>query len=560
MPTILDSLFVSLGFRVNPDGLEGFAEKTEQAKHMALGFAAAIAGAAYGIEHLVKGAAERMGGIQNFSEQMGVSAREVAALGKVADENESSLEAMEGGLRGLMSMAGQAAQGVGRGAMIFKRFGIAVKDSHGQVKPMDQLLGDVADKMQKLPSLAQKQALGARFGFDPATVLLLSQGRENLARLREEALKKNPFADRAYEEADQTDKLFRKAEASTIVLKNRLAVGLMPTVNELIRKFLAWTSNEKNIAKLSQAINKVVEVVGVLARNLDKILAVFAVIYAHKYGLMFIGWGQALVGVVAQLRNGAAVTALLKSGFIALQGVLTGGVLGLLILVGEDLWTFHKGGVSVTGWMLTQFPQAVDVMKQALVVLSAAFVALTTGSGAFGLVILGIGEIIILFRELQENGNVLSQWWDELWDGIFNKIADAYNSLPAPVRGFLQWIQDGKGFDTSEMGKDVFQKNSASRLKLGAGLKDYETWKGNDDETSPGWLKKGGPAFMRGSPLVVRSQTVYHATTNVGAIHVHGVSDPKKVAQAVRDELYKGNPHERDIARVRTRNAQSGAL
>src|ERR1035437_4713071 len=105
---------------------------------MALGLGAALAGAVYGIEHMVHGAVERMGGIQDFAEQMGLSARSVDALGRVARENESSLESMEGALRSMTMMAGQAAQGFGRGAMLFKKFHINVRDGNKEVKTTEE--------------------------------------------------------------------------------------------------------------------------------------------------------------------------------------------------------------------------------------------------------------------------------------------------------------------------------------------------------------------------------------------------------------------------------------
>ena len=82
MPSVIDSLLVKLGFSIDPKGLEGFAQKTQALKSGMMAAGVAAVGAVYGIERLVRGAAERMGGIAEFSEQMGLSARSVAALGK----------------------------------------------------------------------------------------------------------------------------------------------------------------------------------------------------------------------------------------------------------------------------------------------------------------------------------------------------------------------------------------------------------------------------------------------------------------------------------------------
>lgn len=594
MPTVIDSLFVALGWKVDPKELEGFAKKTEEAKHLALGLVAAVTGAAYGIKHMVQSASERMGGIQRFSEQMGIGAREVAALGRVATENGSNLEAMEGGLRGMTIMAGQAAQGVGRGAMIFKRFGIQVKDTHGQVKPMDQLLGDVADKMQRLPSLAQKQALGSRFGFDPATIALLSQGKEKFNELREAALKANPFGEKSYEDALATEEGFKKAEASVSRLKDRLAVGLMPTVNAIIKRFITWTSDERNIAKLRDGINKVVEVVSLVARNLDKVLAVLAVIYAHKYGLMFIGWASSLVSFVGQLKNAASVTALLSMGFKALQGVLTGGVLGLLVLVGEDLWTFHKGGVSVTGWMMTKFPYAVQVMQVALAALGAAFLALTFSSGPVGIFAFAIGGIIIAAKELRDAWNPVCQWFGEVWDTLAGKIAWFVNKISAPLR----WVAKKLGIDLSALILDEdpastrnkeFNARAREAAARGRGQAPhgpiesaaYERYADRAGAMLPG-MNIIMPALGRGAtfpgmamPFLGQAPALIGATgggsvstVTTGDLHFHidgsklGANDSEKLFREFSQKLQDRGimPASKDAARVRTRNNQPGAL
>jgi hypothetical protein len=594
MPTIIDSLLISVGFKINPEGLEGFAKKTEEAKHMALGLGAALAGAVYGIEHMVHGAVERMGGIQDFSEQMGLSARSVDALGRVARENESSLEAMEGGLRSMTMMAGQAAQGVGRGAMIFKRFGINVKDTNGHVKSTEQLLGDVADRLQKLPSLAQKQALGSRLGFDPATIKLLSEGRANFNKLREEALAALPFKESDYEQAEATEKAFRKAGDAVTQLKERLAIGLLPTVNALLARFKGWASDENNIIKIRDAINKVVEVAGFLVRHLGIIVGVFAVMKAHAYGTMIIGWGSALASMAASAGKGAGMVALLGSGFKALQGVLTGGILGLLILVSEDLYTFHRGGTSVTGWMLTKFPQAVDVMKGALVVLGAAFLGLATSSGPVGLLALGIGGLVIAAMDLKNSWGPVVQWFEEVWTDTLEPIAAVLLPL-AEIREGASLIQKawdpvmtwlGKAWDwwidKLVGGLEIMEaplRLAAKVLSISfegfsGKLKEWQSAKASGTGLTraryagmdENWFNRQNNAFNNrtnrglgaldggagnmltwGSGVVTNNNTVGNVTINIQGSH-----DPEATGKAAARAV-------RDVHRVKTRNGQAGA-
>jgi len=571
MPTLLDSLMIRLGFSIDPKGLEGFAKMAEQAKGMALGITGAISGAVYGIEHMVKSAAERMGGIQNFSEQMGISARSVDALGKVARENDSSLEAMEGALRSLTSMAGQAAMGVGRGRMLFQKFGISVKDANGNVKTTEQLLGDVADRMAKLPTIAQRNALGGRLGFDPATIYLLSQGRANFERLRAEAMAANPFAEQDYANADATEKLFRKAGDSVTKLKTRIAVALMPTVNDLLKRFIEWTKNSDNIAKIQHAITKVVEVAKLLWEHSGKILAIFGVFYAHKYGAMFMEWGAQIGNVAAKLKTGAGAAEALKAGLGGIRGILTGGLIAAFALVAEDLWIFYQGGTSVTGWLLTKFPYAVEVAKGALAVLGSSAVALATGSGPLGLLVAGIGGLVIAAQSLRDAWNPLKQWWEELWNGFYDTVANWYNDLPLPVRVALGWTTGGQVFGGMTGGKMATSKSireQQQRVNEGFG----KPWLGLEDETNPSWLaRKPAPSAVTVPPgMYQRPEGVGTWGTGVGLeknefhfgdIHFNaaGNLDSPEVARKHSELLIKEIQRQtRGKSRDQTRNGQSG--
>lgn len=570
MPTIIDSLLVSLGFKIDAQGLQGFAKMADQAKHGMLAIGAAATGAVYGIERLVKHTAERMGGIQDFSEQMGLSARSVDALGRVAREHESSLESMEGAMRTIGTMAGMSAQGFKRATMSFERFGLKATDVHKQVKPVEQILGEIADKLEKMPSVGQRMALGARFGLDPAMVKLLSEGRANFERLREEALKANPFFEKDYEAAEQTEKAFRAAGDSVTRLKDRLAVGLMPTVNALLRKFIAWTADEKNIAKLRDGINKVVDVVGLLARNLDKIIALLAILYAHKYGTMFMEWGNSFMHLVKQMRNGASAAESLKLGLLALKGILTGGILTLILLIAEDLWVFYRGGTSVTGWMMTKFPHAVDVMKQALVVLGAAFLALSLSSGPVGVFAFAIGEIALAAIQMRDAWDPVMQWFEEAWDSLADKAAKFINMLDAPLRLWAKVF----GLDISLKEDHRAARNAEYKATYGpiqkheAEMRERRSLRGGS--MLPGMGVLGGlvPGLGFGMrPIATGS----HVSTNVstvttGDLHFHldgsrlGASDADKLFRNFSERLKSRGilPRERDAARAGTRDQQPG--
>jgi len=514
----LDDLWIALGFKIDAKNLEKFEGLAEKSKKTMLGLGAAVAGAVGGIGLMVEKAAGDMGDVQNFAEQMGISAREVAALGKVAAENDSSLEAMKSGLRSLTVMTGQAAAGVGRGAMFFKKYHIAAKNADGSTKDVNEVLGDVIDKMAGMDRV-KRIALGQRLGFDDATIYLMGQGRENFEKLRLAALKSNPLTNENYELADKTDKLFRKASSSVGLLNKRIAVALMPTVNKVLERFIRWTKEDGNVRRLTDALQTVVNVLEILWKNLDKVAYIVGVMAAYKLGARLIEWSGNAMAAAKSLGTLASAGGLLRT-------LLTGGLIAAIFLVAEDLWTFYQGGESVTGLLLQKFPYAVEVVKGVLVALGASLVALSTGSGPLGLLVLGIGGLVIAAQSIRDAWNPLKQWWQELWDDMFNSVARFWNSIPQPIRRVIGGMAIGD-FSGEEMSLDVLKNAERSRLKLAQfGGEGFKPW-GSEETGEPSWMTKRSPSGG------------VTTTTNITGVNINlpNVTDPRQAAREVNRGL-----------------------
>ena len=514
MPTVIDSLLVSLGWKVDPKGLEGYAALTQRVKMGALGVGAAVSGAFLGVEKLVHGAAERMGGIQKFSEQMNISARTVAALGKVASENDSSLEGMESGLRQMTIMAGQAEKGIGRGAMVFKKFGLSAKDAK---KPVEELLGKVAEKLSKA-SPNERQFLGARLGFDPAMILLLSKGRANFEKLRDEALRDMPFTAADYKAADLAEKGFKKAAAAATLLRDRIAIKLLPAVNQMLAQFVAWTKNPEKIRTLERYMRDVVNAAKWVAAHFGTILKIVAAVTALKAAKWVAGLGKELWD------TGKAVLGLVR-GFGILRATLMTGILGLFVLLAEDLWTFHEGGLSVTGWLVDKFPEAVDRVQDALAVLGAAFVAVWAQNIPAGIMALAIYEIVKAGEDLKESWSAIQDWWDDLWDDIGNTAAKVVNPIIKAMH-FLGLAGETAEIATGNVNRDFrYKQRMIDDWATGAEGKRRASAaaRAGEKDTAIPWLGHGGEHRFgaMGAFWGRHAGGNVHNETHVGAVHVH---------------------------------------
>lgn len=515
---VIDSLFVRLGFLPDTAGLEKFNGLAEKAKGAMLGLGAALTGAAVGIGLFVKQSAKEMDDIGDFAEMVGMSAREVQALGVVAMENDSSLEGMEGTIRSITVSTGQAAMGFGRAAMVFKKFGLHAKNADGSTKNFNEMLGDIAAKMQTL-DLGKRNALGARLGIDPMLVKLLAQGKENFDALVEEARKENPFAEKDYQLAHDADVAFKRAHHRIGILRNQIAVALMPKVIELLDRFTKWTREESNVRKLTGAIDTVVKVLGFVWRHLGTIGAVFGVLLTYKMGAYFLDWGDKITKAARAMATLHVAGGLLKT-------LLTGGLIAAIGLIIEDLWVFYHGGQSVTGLLVNKWAPAIDVIKGSLLVLGSTLLALVSGSGPVGVFAFAIGGIILGAMALRDAWNPVMQWWNEQWDGLFNSIARVWNAIPKPARMLLGGVTTGD-FSGEEMSLDVFKNAERSRLKLAQfGGDNYKPW--GVEEDKPSWLTpRAGATGGKGS------------TTNINAVHFNfpHVTGGKEAAREANREL-----------------------
>jgi hypothetical protein len=565
---------VRLGFSVDPKGLEGFANNVEGIKKKMEGLK--HLGEAYlGFEGLkkvgefVKSAITGMADIQEFSERVDLAATDVAALGRVARENGSSLEGMEGTIASLNATLGKAASGFPRAEKMLSRFGLKAKDAHGQIKTFDQLLGEVATKMETA-STGKRLAMANALGIDPKLIPLLREGGANFARLREEAMKAGSFKDSDYERAHESEKLFTKAEGAFLRLKQRLAIGLLPTVNEMLKKFTAWVSDSKNIAKIQGYIDSVVKVAKLLWENAGKIATVFGVLMAHKYGMMFLDWGEKIANVAKGLKNAGGMSDVLKRGFIGIKGILTGGLLGLFGLLIEDLLTYEKGGRSVTGWMMNQFPAGVEVMKLAIAGIGTAALALITGSGPLAIIIVGFAAWILAIKEIKNNWQLLM---DEIERGIKrisdNKLGRALvysgrvaNFVTNPIGGVANALGMVGGADSSG-GAVTSGAADSSGGAVTSGAADSSG--GAVTSGAADWQAPGAGVFADFGRKPewrmdrVSSSPQMSVSNNQVTFHVNGVTDPKAVAAEVERMLNSlGLPNMGQLNRDQTRNGQTG--
>lgn len=179
--------------------------------------------------------------IDESAEKIGVTTDAFQELQYAAMLSGVGAEGMEKALEQLNRRAGETAAGVGEAKDTFKRLGVSVTDSAGNIKSADTLLMELAKKFSDIQSPAERAAAaGKLFGEELGTKMaaMLAKGTAEMEKLRQEARDLGVVVDAHVLKtaADTADKLDTMAKVIDINLKSAL-VDLAPILVEMARGF-----------------------------------------------------------------------------------------------------------------------------------------------------------------------------------------------------------------------------------------------------------------------------------------------------------------------------------
>lgn len=271
---ILDSFWVSLGFRTDPKGIEQFEQASEKLRGFVLKLGAALSVPALGL--FVEEVAKSVGHLKHFADVNHLSFEELQAFNAIARENSIDVESMDQGIANFNKRLGQAQIGTGRLLPILKKLGIGLKDARGHTKDVNAVMADLADKMHKFAAAGEGEknlGLGQRLGLDPGMVLLLEKGSKAWREMFAEARKGAGLTAEEGDLARKTDDLFQQARHNIEILWDRIAFRLMPTVIRLLDKFNDWvkTLSPDKVNAFNRALDTMEKVAASIGEDLTSL-------------------------------------------------------------------------------------------------------------------------------------------------------------------------------------------------------------------------------------------------------------------------------------------------
>lgn len=423
MATPIESFFVALGFDIDSKDLDKFSEKIGSAKKTVLDVGKVLGVAALAVGAFITKIGTSVDDLGDFAEAEQVGVQALSELGHAAQLNGSSLDAVKASVSGLNRTIGEAVLGIGRGAQTFQKLNLSAKNADGSVKNFDQVLAEVADRMQGL-SRQEAIAMAEKLGIDRTLIPLLLKGRDAIEEYRAEARELGVITEEDAQTAGLFTDAFDRTRFVVGAVARGIAVNLMPAMTNMLDAMRKWLLVNREVVK--SAITKFVQVFTALLGTLwdwvvrvaDALAGLVRWLTTTNSGLL------ALIASVSLLVKFAAFRtfALMASGLQLFAGALTianaaalvtiviigGLILGIGLLI-DDFVNWQEGNESVFGDLAQQFPWLLDILNTVQSVVGTVTAFFLAQWGTLKAPIFALGGAL---------GGLISVVFDLLWPVI----------------------------------------------------------------------------------------------------------------------------------------------
>ena len=277
--------------------------------------------------------------LAQIAKRSDVAIGRIQELGFIATQSGSSIGAMQGSILSLSQTIGDAAL---KGSDDFSRLGISVRDSSGQIKNADDVLGEMGDRFKELNlSMLEQESIAQSLGIDATLVQMLNKSSSEIADLTAEARMLGTLTGEQSEQIIEYNAALNKQRFAISGVKQAIAVGFAPTLTELTDNFTKLIAENKdwitNVA--AQTIDIVVEIGDAIGNTAG---AIFDFVDAIS------GGNAKPVFLLAVAAAGVAIAPVAAT-------------IAAIVLVVDDLVTAMNGGDSVIATFFDQF-LGVDIL------------------------------------------------------------------------------------------------------------------------------------------------------------------------------------------------------
>lgn len=359
-------------------------------------------------------------------------------LGYVADLTGSDAATATASFENLSQTIGEAAQGIGRGAVVFQKLGLSAKDAQGNVKTTTQVLDEVKEKIKDL-SQAEQSAYIQRLGLDRTMIGMLTSDTTEIVdqyNKRTEALGIN--VDEAAELGAKYNDAIKVTKRGFDDIITAFVLRVLPSITTAIERVSKLIDVNAGLIKsyvepIAAAVSIGADLVTGFITGIGKLFKVLEK-WPVYIGAVTVAW-KLLNAVFKASPIGRIIT--------LVMGLVT--AIGLLI---DDYETWKEGGKSFFDWSAAQawFDNMSRIFDGLKTIVGNFFSAdwwkskADTISNEMSL----LGERIQSFLSDSWNNAITeaSNKWDELKNTVSQKAQGVYDGIISTFVGLSTWFGD----------------------------------------------------------------------------------------------------------------------
>lgn len=218
----------------------------------------------------IKNAIDYADQLNDLAKRTGIAVETLGGLGYAAEQSGTSLEAVAKGTSRLATVMAEAAAGGGKATAVFDAMGLSVKGLDGNLKPLDQMLGELADRFTGYEDGAAKAALANQiFGEKLGAQLIpfLNEGGEKIRAMVEEYRKYGGITTETAQRADAFNDTLAKINLMGSALWRTLASALLPTLQAVANIFVESKEKAGGFQEVAEGVTVAVKglAIGALA-------------------------------------------------------------------------------------------------------------------------------------------------------------------------------------------------------------------------------------------------------------------------------------------------------
>lgn len=364
--------------------------------------------------------------------------KELDRLGYVAELTGSDANTATASFENLSRTIGEAAQGIGRGALVFEKLGLSAKDAQGNVKTTTQVLDEIKVKIKDL-SKAEQSAYIQRLGLDRSMIGMLTSDTTEIIdqyNKRTEALGIN--VDEAAELGAKYNDAIKVTKRGFDDIITAFVLRVLPSITTAIERVSKLIDENAGLIKsyidpIAAAVSIGADLVTGFITGVGKLFKVLGKWPAY-IGAVTVAW-KLLNAVFKASPIGRIIT--------LVMGLVT--AIGLLI---DDYETWKEGGKSFFDWSAAQvwFDNMSRIFDGLKTIVGNFFSAdwwkskAETISNEMSL----LGERIKNFLSDSWNNAITeaSNKWDELKNTVSQKAQGVYDGIISTFVGLSTWFSD----------------------------------------------------------------------------------------------------------------------